>query len=131
MTSSNPFPPALAPTEWAGIIAKQDQLDELREGLLDTPFSPHGIAALMLWQQPFGFTFQDVIDEVEVAAYCDKMSGEHQTMGNAGIAETFRLLGFRHRERAAKIAALLPPTEMLRETEPPPPSAPPGSPPVS
>jgi len=112
--SSAPVPAALSPAEWTAILQSRDQLDQLRDGLLDTPFSPHGIAALMLYQQEFGFTFQDVVDEVEVGEYCDKMAREHTEAGNAPVAETFRLLGTRHRMRAAKIAALLPPLEMLR-----------------
>lgn len=103
--------PALSAAEWATILASRTQLEALREGLLDTPFSSHGIAALMLYDQPFGFTSQDVQDETEVAVFCDKMSEEHTKMGNASVAETFRTLGVRHRERAAKIAALLPPSE--------------------
>jgi len=111
--SSAPVPAALSPAEWGAILASREQLEQLRDGLLDTPFSPHGIAALMLYQQEFGFGLQDVIDEVEVAAYCDKMAGEHDAAGNAGVAETFRLLATRHRMRAAKIAALLPPMDTL------------------
>lgn len=112
---SSPVPSALSPAEWSAILASRGQLEALREGLLDTPFSPHGIAALMLYQQDFGFDLRDVIDEVEVAAYCDKMAAENTAAGNAPVAETFRLLGQRHRMRAAKIAALLPPLEMLKQ----------------
>ena len=103
------FPPALSADEWAGVLAQQEQLDQLRDGLLDTPFSSHGVAALMLFGQPFGFTAQDVEDETDVAAYCDRMAAEHAAMGNEGTASTFTMLGERHRVRAAKIAALLPP----------------------
>jgi hypothetical protein len=112
--SSAPVPAALSPSEWNAILASREQLEQLREGLLDTPFSPHGIAALMLYQQDFGLGLQDVIDEVEVAAYCDKMAGDNDVAGNTPVAETFRLLGMRHRLRAAKIAALLPPLDMLK-----------------
>lgn len=110
-----PVPAALAPAEWEAILASREQLDDLREGLLDTPFSPHGIAALMLWQQDFGFGLQDVIDEVEVGEYCDRMATQHADSGNEAVAETFRLLATRHRLRAAKIAALLPPLERLKD----------------
>lgn len=120
MFDSSPVPAALSPAEWAAILQSREQLEQLRDGLLDTPFSPHGIAALMLYQQDFGFTLEDVIDEVEVGAYCDKMAGENEASGNAGAAETFRLLGTRHRMRAAKIAALLPPLEMLTAKGEPP-----------
>lgn len=110
-----PVPAALAPAEWEAILASREQLEQLRDGLLDTPFSPHGIAALMLWQQDFGFGLQDVIDEVEVGEYCDRMAAQHAESGNAPVAETFRLLANRHRLRAAKIAALLPPLERLKD----------------
>lgn len=106
---SSPPSPALSANEWATIIASRGQLDELRDGLLDTPFSSHGIAALMLYEQPFGFTRQDVQDEEEVAVFCAKMAEEHGRLGNDAVADTFRTLGVRHQERAAKIAALLPP----------------------
>ena len=101
--------PALSAAEWAGVLASQDQLEVIREAMLDTPFSSHGIAALMLYGQPFGFDAQDVEDETEVAAYCDKMAAENDALGNGPAAATFRALGHRHRERAMKIAALIPP----------------------
>lgn len=110
--------PALSGAEWATILASRSQLEALREGLLDTPFSSHGIAALMLYDQPFGFTPQDVQDETEVAVFCDKMSEEHTKMGNTAVAETFRTLGVRHRERSAKIAALLPPQDAAEQPPP-------------
>lgn len=121
-SSSPPVPAALSPTEWGAILASREQLDALRDGLLDTPFSPHGIAALMLWQQDFGFTLQDVIDEVEVGEYCDRMARENTATDNAGVAETFRLLAMRHRLRAAKIAALLPPLDTLAKLQTAPPT---------
>lgn len=86
--------PALSAVEWAGVLALPAQLAAIRNDLLDTPFSAHAVAALLLYGEPFGFSAQDVEDETQVAAYC---------------AATFRLLGERHRVRAAKIAALLPP----------------------
>ena len=103
------IPPALSAEEWNGVLAQQEQLAQLREGLLDTPFSSHGVAALMLYGQTFGFSQQDVDDETDVAAYCDRMAAENESMGNAAAAGTFRTLGARHRVRAAKLAALLPP----------------------
>jgi hypothetical protein len=63
----------------------------------------------MLYGQAFGFSQQDVDDETDVAAYCDRMAAEHDLAGNAAAAGTFRTLGERHRLRAAKLAALLPP----------------------
>ncbi len=100
---------ALTPAEWAGVLANRAQLDSIREQFLDTPFDGHAVAALLLFEQPFGFTAQDVDDEVQVAAYCAAMAAEQASLGNEPAAGIFRELGDRHNERAAKIAALLPP----------------------
>ena len=101
--------PALSADEWSAIKALPDQLNALRERLLDTPFSAHAIAALLLFGEPFGFTQQDVDDENQVAAYCEAMVAERLAGGDGATAETFRSLGARHLERAKKIAALIPP----------------------
>ena len=103
--------PALSRAEWAGVLANRAQLAAIREQFLDTPFSGHALAALLLFEEPFGFTAQDVADEVDVAAYCARMADEQGAAGQDGAAATFRLLGERHRERAARIAALLPPAD--------------------
>lgn len=99
----------MTPAEWAGVLANRANLEAIRDQFLDTPFSPHAIAALLLYEQPFGFSAQDVEDETQVAAYCDVMAGENDLAGKAGEAATFRMLGGRHRQRADRIAALLPP----------------------
>src|SRR5919107_3181829 len=101
--------PALSRAEWAGVLANRQQLVALREQFMDTPFSGHALAALLLYEEPFGFSRQDVDDEIQVAAYCDAMAAEQDASGRAAVAATFKLLGERHRARAAKIAALLPP----------------------
>ena len=106
---SSDITPALSRGEWAGVLANRAQLDGIREQFLDTPFDGHAVAALLLFEQPFGFTAQDVDDETQVAAYCAAMAKEQEAGGNASAASIFRELGERHRERAAKIAALLPP----------------------
>ena len=103
------MPPALTPAEWSGILAQHDGLSHLREQFGRLPFSTHAIAALLLYEQPYGFTAQDVQDEDEVAAYCEAMARQHRDAGDRATAAKFELLGPRHRERAAKIAALLPP----------------------
>jgi hypothetical protein len=108
MTASD-ITPALTAAEWAGILANRERLDALREEFLDTPFSGHALAALLLYGEPYGFSAQDVEDETEVAVYCDRMAAEHEAAGNGGVAATFRQLAERHRVRATKIAALLPP----------------------
>lgn len=106
---SEQIAPALSGPEWAGVLQNRDQLMSIREQLLDTPFSAHAVAALLLYGEPFGFTAQDVDDEVQVAAYCASMATQLDGSGQQATADTFRLLGERHKERAAKIAALLPP----------------------
>ena len=102
--------PALTRAEWAGVLANRAQLDAIREQFLDTPFDGHAVAALLLFEQPFGFSSQDLDDEVQVAAYCAAMAKERESAGNTPAAGIFRELSERHKERAAKIAALLPPT---------------------
>ena len=101
--------PALSPAEWNGVLHQQDGLAHLREEFGKLPFSAHAIAALLLYDQPFGFTRQDVQDEDEVSGYCAVMARHHRTTGDEATAAKFEMLGGRHRERAAKIAALLPP----------------------
>jgi hypothetical protein len=103
--------PALTRAEWAGVLANREQLAAIREQFLDTPFSGHALAALLLFEEPFGFTAQDVADEADVAAYCARMAEEQRAAGQAGAAATFELLGERHRGRAVRIAALLPPAD--------------------
>lgn len=104
-----PIPAALSAAEWTGVLANRASLDSIRDQFLDTPFSPHALAALLLYEEPYGFSAQDVEDEREVAAYCRAMTTEHAGRGQDALALTFRLLGERHEIRAAKIAALLPP----------------------
>ena len=106
---SSEIAPALSAAEWAGVLAQQDGLTHLREQFGALPFSAHAIAALLLYEQPFGFTRQDVQDEDEVSEYCAVMARHHRETGDQTTAAKFELLGGRHHERAAKIAALLPP----------------------
>ncbi len=74
-----------------------------------TALFTHAIAALLLHEEPFGFTRQDVQDEEEVSEYCAVMAAKNREAGDAATAAKFEMLGGRHRERAEKIAALLPP----------------------
>lgn len=101
--------PALSPAEWNAIRQREGQLLALRESIIDSPFSAHALAALFLFQQPFGFTAADVSDEREVGDYCVAMAARHAAEGDQRTASSFRELAARHRVRAAKIAALLPP----------------------
>ncbi len=107
-------PPALTNAEWAGVLDQQDGLTRLREQFRTLPFSMHAIAALLLFEQPYGFTEQDVNDEDEVSEYCAVMSAQNRASGDVTTAAKFELLGDRHRERARRIAALLPPTGSTR-----------------
>jgi hypothetical protein len=68
----------------------------------------HALAALALYEQPFGFSTQDVEDEREVAEYCEAMARQIADTGDDATSLTFRSLAERHRARASKIAALLP-----------------------
>ena len=101
--------PALSTSEWAGVLEQRDGLVHLREQFRTLPFSTHAIAALLLYEQPFGFTQQDVTDEEEVSEYCAVMAAQNRQAGDTATAAKFALLGGRHRERAHRIAALLPP----------------------
>jgi hypothetical protein len=103
------LPPALSAAEWNGVLLQKDGLAHLREEFGKLPFSSHAIAALLLYDQPFGFTPQDVQDEEEVSDYCAMMAAQHRDAGDLATAAKFELLGGRHKERAAKLAALLPP----------------------
>ncbi len=101
--------PALSAAEWNGVLHQKDGLAHLREEFGKLPFSAHAIAALLLYDQPFGFSAQDVQDETEVSDYCAMMAAQNRDAGDRATAAKFELLGERHKERAARIAALLPP----------------------
>jgi hypothetical protein len=104
--------PALTNAEWTGVLSQADGLSQMREQFAVLPLSTHAIAALLLYGQPFGFTRQDVQDEHEVSEYCAVMATKHRAEGDLATAAKFEMLGGRHRERAEKIAALLPPASM-------------------
>jgi len=104
--------PALTAAEWNGVLRQQDGLAQLREQFAQLPFPPHAIAALLLYEQPFGFTQQDAQDEIEVSDYCAVMARQNRELGDQATAAKFDMLGRRHRERAEKIAALLPPVSI-------------------
>ncbi len=104
--------PALTADEWRGVLSNSDKLGEVKAGFSQGPFTAHALSAILLYAETYGFTQQDVTDETDVAAYCSKMAADHAALGDEATAETFRMLGERHRERAAKIAALLPPKQL-------------------
>ena len=78
--------PALSAAEWAALLAQQDGLAHLREQFGRLPFSIHAIAALLLYEQPYGFTQQDVQDEDEVSEYCAVMAKNHRETGDRATA---------------------------------------------
>ena len=103
--------PALSPEQWSSVLAQSGQVRAMFDGALaGTPFSPHAIAALLLLGEPFGFAQQDVTDELEVAAFCEAMAQELERTGDERSA-LFQSLAPRHRSRARRIAALLPPMD--------------------
>lgn len=104
-----PVTPALSAAEWNGVLDQKDGLAHLRAQFATLSFSTHAIAALLLYEQPFGFTQQDVTDEREVSEYCEVMATQNRMTGDTVTAAKFELLGGKHRERAQRIAALLPP----------------------
>lgn len=106
--SDHTLPPALTPAEWTGVLSQADGLSQMRAMFSALPFSTHAIAALLLYEEPFGFTQQDVQDEHEVSEYCAVMAAKHREERDVATAAKFEMLGGRHRERAEKIAALLP-----------------------
>lgn len=80
----------------------------------DTVVSPenrHAIAALCLHGQPFGFTQQDVIDERLAYVNLVTLARQAQEMGDESMRLARIEQSRRHYERAAKIAALLPPSQ--------------------
>ena len=101
--------PALTAAEWNGVLSQKDGLAQMRQQFAGLPFSTHAIAALLLYGEPFGFTQQDVQDEREVSEYCAVMAAKHREEGDLTTSAKFQMLGGHHRERAEKIAALLPP----------------------
>jgi hypothetical protein len=109
--SSDDVSPALSPEQWTSVLDQSAEVRSMFESALaGTPFSAHAIAALLLLGEPFGFARQDVSDELEVAAFCDAMAAELERTGDARAA-LFRSLAPRHRSRARRIAALLPPMD--------------------
>lgn len=123
---------ALSPEEWrarairrtdrgtyeADLIALGDDGRTLRlaseadgELVIVADTERHALAAMALNGHPAGFTHEDVEDETDVAGYCEAMARQSAEAGNEAQAVTFRMLAQRHRLRAAKIAALLPPKE--------------------
>ena len=93
--------PALTPEEWASLSFERDDDPSPREPSV----SRHGVAALALYGQPFGFTRQDV-------AFLQSLAAWHhtQTYGKAtGWRQSVLSEVVELRNLADRIAALLPP----------------------
>lgn len=99
--------PALTPDEWGAFMAGELFTEHERADFATwfeyvhgaTPATPeHGIAALALYGQPFGFTQDDL-----------QMCEEQVTLFNGGDNEVDDAEADRWRALAAKIRALLPP----------------------
>lgn len=122
---NEPIKPALTPEEWATI--EQGHRERREEDGPDPLYHPtrHGIAAANLRGQPFGFTWEDVDDEIAAAVEAEAAARYAQVMldqpprayENPGAAYASyqrqradaEAKAQRFRSRAAKIAALLPP----------------------
>ncbi len=122
--------PALSPEEWAAFAKKGhcDRLDYFDAPILAGGSSwvidgyydeqqRHALAALCLYQQPFGFTAEDVSLLRNTAAIFRKSAIESAAGAvapddeAAALAQAFiRSLGEPYESLASRIASLLPPT---------------------
>ncbi len=105
--SDTPIEPAMSPEQWENFLNPGRSNGSSTKLTLTL----HGTAAVALYNQPYGFTHQDVDDERDVAEYCNRMADAQEQLGEMATAATFRTLAERHMVRADKIAALLPPRE--------------------
>ena len=75
----------------------------------------HQLAALALHNQEFGFSERDVLDELFAARLLERYANELERSSDESIgAATPRALAARARFRAARIAALLPSSDVTR-----------------
>lgn len=116
--------PALTAEEWeklqteiVAIDAKHDALIVGYEGapVIAWPAGKerHALAALALYGQPFGLTRQDVQDERMAAEQYEQSAERYRKEGGPATMtfEAHSALAARHRNRADRIEALLPPTD--------------------
>ena len=100
--------PALSAEEWGHARVYADEgrgADHFRaEAGPMTWIEPHKVAALALYGQPFGFTWEDVD---ELLAQAERSDFADRTGDNSG----YGMYGGHCRDLAARIAALLPPRE--------------------
>jgi hypothetical protein len=117
MTDTPSIPPALTaaipPEEWTAQLARTPE--ERRKHLLwardeadaDGYLTIHGLAALALYGQPFGFTHEDIAALEEAVSQMVSLEGDRSLGGAEGVQcereqSAVRLV-------IAKITALLPP----------------------
>lgn len=105
--------PALTADEWSNVVVYRGNATHpinfgahCYDGIHSIPCDPelagerHKLAALCLYQQPFGFTQQDVelIRSASVVAHCDDIGFDEEELDR-----------LQRESLAARIAALLPP----------------------
>ncbi|HUT56641.1 MAG TPA: hypothetical protein VNA25_02075 [Phycisphaerae bacterium] len=101
--------PALTDQEWADARVALGGFPVLDgDEPVGVTLDPHGVAALCLFGQEFGFTEEDVRDERQ--AYHDAVVLAREG-GNEGLCLACIARAARHFDRANRIEALLPPRE--------------------
>jgi hypothetical protein len=95
--------PALTTEEWALYNSPRRRIP------VGVKQRPHAAAAIALHGQPFGFTQEDVRDERNAENDCARLARQAQDGGDE--LERYKFVGRqrRHKERADRIEALLPP----------------------
>ena len=128
----DPITPALTAGEWArGTCQRGGDNDahlgirpdggigatSSHRGVVIRTEDRHAVAALALHGQPFGFTWEDVDDETDAARYWEgevetiEAGDRHYQRAESPDTQQLRDRSARHRARAARIAALLPPRQ--------------------
>jgi hypothetical protein len=98
---SDAIKPAMTAEQWA----EPQTLKHISDLAYDNEL--HAVAALALLRQPFGFTWVDVDDELTVAERYESDAG----YTNTAVVTLAMRLARRARDRADRIAALLPPRD--------------------
>lgn len=105
--------PALTPEEWASVHVRDGAAEivlQFEDGYREMyPPTYHRIAALALYGQPFGLTHEDVTDEREAYTDAVRLARQAQDAGDEVTRLRYVERARRHRHRADRIAALLPP----------------------
>lgn len=102
--------PALTAEEWA-MARVHVSLYPTGKDLMLQLGNRHGIAAAALHDQPFGFTREDVVDEHQAYHDAVMLARHFQDSGMERERLACKERARRHKERADRIEALLPPEE--------------------